>query len=91
MKTENFKCDISGLEQLSDALGYKETSFHLQMSKGDRVIDLQSVLNFLEDNPGAIEAVFQWAEDNFSNELADNECHECGEDTDDCDCIAELE
>ena len=76
MKTEDFKLDMAGLEMLADSLGYKEKTMHLKMLVKRNVIDIQSVLNFLEDNPGAVQAVFQWAEENYSSELTEDEQEE---------------
>lgn len=101
MKTENFSHDISGLESLANELGYRETSFHMLMSQGKQVIDLQSVLNFLEDNPGAVEAIFEWAEDSShaaalqdeddDEEDDDDWCGDCDHENDYCMCLNEEE
>ncbi len=90
MKTEHFSHDIVGLESLANELGYKESTLNFFMTKGNKVIDLQSVLNFLEDNPGAVEAVFEWAEeyceDSLQEDDEDDWCEHCDHENDDCMC-----
>jgi hypothetical protein len=50
----NTKNTVKGLCKMASQLGYKDPAFQLLNSDGSVVGDL---LYFLEDNPGAIEAV----------------------------------
>lgn len=57
---------ISDLCQLSEKLGYRDRYSHITLRDGS---NLYSFINFLEDNPGAVESIYSWIEDNYSDEL----------------------
>jgi hypothetical protein len=57
---------VEGLCQLARALGYKDSMYFGQLSSKAALGDL---LMFLEDNPGAIEALHNWIRDTNSPEF----------------------
>jgi hypothetical protein len=65
-QTENLRTEgrrgLEDLCKLARKLGYKDRLFQMQLSKDACVWDL---LEFLEDNSGAIEAIYEWIDDNF--------------------------
>ena len=54
---ENLNHNVKGLCHLARSLGYKDPCFQLINNDGSVVGDM---LVFFDDNPGAIEAVFDW-------------------------------
>lgn len=52
---------VSNLCKLVSLLGYKDPQYNGSLSEGGHLGDLMC---FLEDNPGAIEAIVTWAEEN---------------------------
>ncbi len=57
---------IQDLCYLSEAIGYKDKYPQLVLNNGSAV---SSLVNFLQDNPGAIQAIYDWVEDNYNLEL----------------------
>ena len=55
---------IADLCHLSEKLGYKSHQ-HLTYGKSN----LLSLVNFLEDNPGAISAIYHWVDTEYSDQL----------------------
>jgi hypothetical protein len=60
-EVESIKSDTNGLCKLARILGYKDPCSQLINSDGSVVGDL---LYFLEDNPGACEAIVDWVLEN---------------------------
>jgi len=60
---------VQNLCRITHAIGYVDKQyfgqFHPQGSYGD-------LINFLEDNPGAVQAIRQWIEDQDSEEWKEN-------------------
>jgi hypothetical protein len=56
---------IHDLCRLARELGYKDPLYQLQISHDACVGDL---LEFLRDNPGAIEALYDWVHHNYPDE-----------------------
>ncbi len=54
---ENTKHTVEGLAEMAVALGYKSCFNQLTLRNGHSVSD---ILEFFEDNPGAVEAVIEW-------------------------------
>lgn len=57
----SFLRDSSDLVKLAAELGYDTCPQQLQCSNGAHV---SALLNFFDDNPGALEAVQEWIEEN---------------------------
>lgn len=55
---------IVDLCKLSEKLGYKSESY-LTYGRSN----LLSLVNFLEDNPGAIEAIYNWVDSEYNEQL----------------------
>jgi hypothetical protein len=70
---ENTKQTYQGLCKLASKLGYKDPFYQLQNSDGSVVGDL---LAFFEDNPGACEAVIEWASENYGTVELEDEADE---------------
>lgn len=51
---------VQDLAKMAEMLGYKEKFGHLQCKNGAYITNF---LNFLEDNPGAVEAIHKWVEE----------------------------
>jgi hypothetical protein len=64
-RTEGRK-GLENLCQVARAVGYKDPHYQMQLSSKAAVGDL---ILFLEDNPGAIEAVFNWVREQNSPEF----------------------
>lgn len=56
---------LTNLCQLARALGYKDPNYYGQLTSNASLGDL---INFLEDNSGAIEAVINWIRDQESED-----------------------
>ena len=56
---------VMALCRLSRDLGYKDPFNQMRNSDGSCVGDL---MIFLEDNPGAIQAIYEWIENNHDEE-----------------------
>ena len=54
---ENAKQDIKGLARVARALGYRDPHYRMQL---DRDCCVGDIIDFFEDNPGALGAVFEW-------------------------------
>lgn len=70
---------VKGLCKLANQLGYRDPAQQLINSDGSCVGDL---LTFFEDNPGAIEAVIEWAADHHGvedDEMEDEEDEDASE------------
>jgi hypothetical protein len=67
---KNYKSSVSGLCNMARDLGYKDPCSQLINRDGSCVGDF---LVFLEDNPGAIEAVFEWAMENHDMDSDEDE------------------
>lgn len=67
------KHSIEGLSRLARLLGYKDPLYQLQNRDGSVVGDF---LYFLEDNPGAAEAVINWVLENHAPFADDSEDEE---------------
>jgi len=65
--------NIETLCSLSEDLGYRGSFQQLILNNGSAV---SSLINFLEDNPGCIDAMFEWINDNYEEELSDAEAKE---------------
>jgi len=65
--------------KLAEELGYDGFPQQLQNNNGTFV---SSLINFLEDNPGVIQTIYDWVEENFKEELADEYEEEDEEDED---------
>ena len=72
---EDTRLTVEGLCQMARKLGYKDPASQLINSDGSVVGDF---LYFLEDNPGAIEAIVEWVLQN--HDLDDDEENEEEED-----------
>jgi len=59
---------LKNLCRLCCFIGYEDQNYRLQLDNGCSVGDL---INFLEDNPGAIEAIYNWIGNNFQKEIKD--------------------
>ena len=57
---ENLRVSVEGLCKMARELGYKDPAYQLMNNDGTCVGDF---LYFLEDNPGAVEAIFNWVLD----------------------------
>jgi len=60
---------LSNLCKIARVIGYKDSMHSGQMSSGEC---LGSLANLLEDNPGCIEAILGWIEDNMDEEWVEN-------------------
>ena len=60
---------VERLCQLAGDLGYRDPYHSMQLTSTACVGNL---IMFLEDNPGAIEAIVNWVRDNNSKEMADS-------------------
>lgn len=60
--------------KMAEALGYKRPWGQLQCNNGAFV---SSLLDFLDDNPGVMEAIQEWALENCDLEETDDEEDEC--------------
>jgi hypothetical protein len=70
-KIENFNLRRSeDLCKLVEELDYRKDPKQLQCNNGAYV---SSLLHFFDDNPGAMEAVREWAADNHSEEYEEDE------------------
>lgn len=67
-RTEGRK-GVENLCKLVSAIGYKDPQYYGQLSNGASLGDL---VNFLEDNPGAIEAIINWIGEQDSSEWKDS-------------------
>lgn len=67
---QDYRLTIQGLCKMSRDLGYKDPCSQLINNDGSVVGDF---LYFLEDNPGAIEAVMEWAADHYEQEEDEEE------------------
>jgi hypothetical protein len=67
MKIEDLNSSVNDLICLSEHLGYTDRNRFFRI--GSSGANLASLVNFLEDNPGAIEAIYNWAEDNYSDKF----------------------
>ena len=76
---ENIRSEsgAEGLAKMSQLLGYKSRFGQLMFNNGATASDL---FEFFEDNPGAVEAVINWALENHPNAQDDVEDEECNED-----------
>lgn len=70
---------VVGLCKLANKLGYRDPFQQLINSDGSCVGDL---LDFFEDNPGAIEEVINWVADQYGNEEYDEDEDDENEDED---------
>jgi hypothetical protein len=62
---------VEDLAKMANALGYRSRFSHLQLNNGCFVSD---ILNMLEDNPGMVEAMYQFILDHAdSYNIEDNE------------------
>lgn len=69
---------VSDLAKMAEALGYGYGVNQLLLNNGCFV---SSILNFFEDNPGAIEAVYDWVREYYEDQLeANQEEEDCDED-----------
>lgn len=59
---------------LVEELGYRNFPQQLQNNNGTFV---SSLTNFLEDNPGAIQSIYDWIEENYEEELSEEQVEEC--------------
>lgn len=66
---------VKNLARLSSALGYKDHNYYGQFESG---VAYGDIFAFLEDNPGAIEVLFDWIITNTT--LCDNEDEEYDDD-----------
>lgn len=74
---------VENLCKLARGLGYKDTQYFGQFAHDGSMGDL---IEFLEDNPGCIEAIKEWIgdhgcqdwHDNLESELPETVCEECG-------------
>ena len=57
---------IKSLCRIADELGYNDPLHQIVNNDGSCIGDL---ICFLEDNPGAIEAIINWTKDNYQEEL----------------------
>lgn len=60
---------VETLCQVTGALGYKDPTYYGQLTSKAVIGDL---IMFLEDNPGAIEAVLEWVKQQGNSEWRDN-------------------
>lgn len=58
--------------ELVEKIGYRQQPYQLQCNNGSFV---SSLLYFFDDNPGAMEVLAEWIEDNYADEL-EEECEE---------------
>ena len=62
--------NVQNLCALSEELGYRGSYQQLMLPNGSAV---SSLLNFLEDNPGCMDAMMNWIQDNYEEDLKDSE------------------
>jgi hypothetical protein len=60
---------VKNLCRIANAIGYKDTMYFGQFHQNGSYGDL---INFLEDNPGAVDAVKEWIIDQNCEEWRDN-------------------
>ena len=60
---------VERLCQLAGDLGYRDPHHSLQLT---RTACVGNLIMFLEDNPGAIEAIVNWVRETNSNEMSSN-------------------
>lgn len=63
------RAGVTNLCQVARAIGYKDPVYFGQLTSKAAIGDL---ICFLEDNPGAIEAIYDWIRDNNSPEIREN-------------------
>jgi hypothetical protein len=74
---------VENLCKLARTLGYKDSQYFGQFKDGC----YGDLINFLEDNPGCIEAIKEWIGENgcdewkegLESEVSEKTCEECGE------------
>lgn len=74
---QDTKQTVEGLCGLARKLGYKDPLYQLQNKDGSVVGDM---LYFFEDNPGAIEAVIEWVEENYEDYFDNGDDEDSDED-----------
>lgn len=83
---DNFRTDgeraTADLAKMAEALGYGGFPQQLQFNNGCFV---SSILNFFEDNPGAVEALHDWVRENYAQDLEANDADDENEDGGDPD------
>ncbi len=62
---DNMRMTVPELCRMAEELGYNEEPRQLQHNNGAYV---SSLCHFLEDNPGAMEVLVEWARDNYAEE-----------------------
>lgn len=60
---------VRNLALVTRMLGYKDTGYMGQFSPNGSYGD---IVEFLEDNPGAISALYEWIEDNMNADWEEN-------------------
>jgi len=81
-EVEDTRQTIKGLALLARKLGYKDSMYQLQLDSNCSVGD---ILEFFEDNPGAIGAVVEWVLANNDSLTDEDDAEEGDEDGDDED------
>lgn len=65
---------IEDLARLAELMGYKQSGQfainQMQLNNGHYV---SSILNFFEDNSGAIEAIHEWIREQYATEIEEND------------------
>jgi hypothetical protein len=81
---------VKNLCRMVRALGYQDFQSFGAFAHDGAYGDL---FTFLEDNPGAIQAMFDWVDDNFKGHCSTEDCENEVEDGDDhCpDCISRMD
>lgn len=70
---EDLPQTVSGLCNLARRAGYKDPLYRLQNRDGSFIGDL---LLFFEDNPGAIEAIYDWSMEHLEIEEEDEKAED---------------
>lgn len=70
---QNMRINFPSLCKMANELGYKDSFYQLMLENGSSVGDL---MLFFEDNPGAIEAVFEWVGDQKWDSLEEEDDEE---------------
>lgn len=58
--------------RLAEELHYGGYGFPQQLQNNNGTF-VSSLINFLEDNPGAIQAIYDWIDENYDEELSEEE------------------
>jgi hypothetical protein len=74
--------------KLAEQLGYKEVDVPQLFNPNGSCIT--SLINLLEDNPGATRAMIDWLADNHGEEETEDGCEDCQNGATECACQDEV-